>query len=450
MKFGLKGRGAASAALLAAGALVLSACGSSGSTDTTASASDSASASTAPIEISFLIDNSDGTVATANALVEGFKAVEPNITVKVETRPQGAEGDNAVKTRLATGDMTDVFWYNSGSLLQALDPAQNLVPLTDESFQADVDQGFKDAVTVGDQVYGVPAAAAMGGGILYNKKIYDKLGLSIPTTWDEFMANNEKIKAAGIDPVIQSYADTWTSQLFVLADFHNVAAVNPDWAAQYTANDPNAKYTKDPALKGFQRLTEVSAAGYVNKNFASLKFDQALAYLSDGKGAQYPMLTFALPALVGIDKANAENIGFFAQPGDDAATNGMTLWEPAALYVPSSTEGDKLAAVKKFLAFAASPAGCDAQTKALGATGPYVVKTCTLPDSVPLMVQEMQAYVSAGKSTPALEFLSPVKGPNLEKITVEVGSGISSAEDGAARYDEDVKKQAQQLGLEGW
>ena len=52
--------------------------------------------------------------------------------------------------------------------------------------------------------------------------------------------------------------------------------------------------------------------------------------------------------------------------------------------------------------------------------------------------------------TPALEFLSPVKGPALEQITVEVGSGLRSAEDGAKLYDEDVKKQAQQLGLEGW
>jgi hypothetical protein len=33
---------------------------------------------------------------------------------------------------------------------------------------------------------------------------------------------------------------------------------------------------------------------------------------------------------------------------------------------------------------------------------------------------------------------------------VEVGSGLRSAADGAALYDKDVKKQAQQLGLKGW
>ena len=59
-------------------------------------------------------------------------------------------------------------------------------------------------------------------------------------------------------------------------------------------------------------------------------------------------------------------------------------------------------------------------------------------------------FQEGGHSAPALEFLSPIKGPALEQITVEVGSGIRSAADGAALYDEDVKKQAQQLGLPGW
>ena len=44
----------------------------------------------------------------------------------------------------------------------------------------------------------------------------------------------------------------------------------------------------------------------------------------------------------------------------------------------------------------------------------------------------MQPYLDKpGASSLALEFLSPVKGPSLEQITVEVGSGIRKAKDGA-------------------
>jgi raffinose/stachyose/melibiose transport system substrate-binding protein len=63
----------------------------------------------------------------------------------------------------------------------------------------------------------------------------------------------------------------------------------------------------------------------------------------------------------------------------------------------------------------------------------------------------MAVYFEAdGRTAPALEFVSPIKGPNLENLTVEVGSGIRPAAEAAALYDEDVRKQAQQLGLAGW
>jgi raffinose/stachyose/melibiose transport system substrate-binding protein len=396
----------------------------------------------------FLVDNSEGSVKNGQGLAEAFHAKNPDITVQVQQRPGGAEGDNIVKTRLSTGEMTDVFLYNSGSLFQALKPQQNLVPLTGESWAGQVEDLFKPTVSVGNELYGAPITSSFGGGILYNKKVYEKLGLQVPKTWAEFMANNAKIKAAGIDPVIQSYQDTWTSQLLVLADYHNIAAADPGWAQKYTAGQ--VKYAQEPAVKGFQRLEEVHKAGYENKDYRSIKFEKGVSLLAAGKGAHYPMLGVVVGNLAASDPEHINDVGFFGQPGDDAAKDGATLWLPAGLYIPKSTQGAKLEAAKKFVTFVASPEGCDAQTKAFPPAGPYMVKGCDLPADVSAAVKDLVAYVKAGKVTPALEFSSPVKGPALEQITVEVGSGLRSAADGAALYDKDVKKQAQQLGLKGW
>ena len=127
----------------------------------------------------------------------------------------------------------------------------------------------------------------MGGGIFYNTKIYDELGLEVPKTWDEFMANNEKIKAAGKVPIAQTYRDTWTSQLFVLADFYNVLAEAPTFADDYTAN--KAKYATTPAaVSGFEHLEEAFKAGYFNEDFGAATFDDGLRMVATGRGGALP------------------------------------------------------------------------------------------------------------------------------------------------------------------
>ena len=289
-----------------------------------------------------------------------------------------------------------------------------------------------------------------GGGIFYNIPVYEKLGLEVPETWDEFIANNEKIKAeGGVAPVEQTFGDTWTSQILVLANNHNVTVADPNFAEDYTAN--KAKFSTTPAaLAGFEHLQELNEAGLLNEDYASDLFTDGLTAVATGEAAHYPMITFGIPAISGVAPDNVNDVGFFALPGDDAASNGPTLWYPSGIYVPKGVEGDKLEAAKKFQAFVASPAGCDAQLSAAPVSGPWAVTTCELPADVPTAVTDVQKYVEAGQSTPALEFLSPIKGPALEQILVEVGSGIRPAKDGAELYDKDVEKQAQQLGLPGW
>ena len=78
-------------------------------------------------EITFLTQNTPDSVAIGEALIAGFQAANPDIKVTMDNQPGGTEGDNLMKTKLATGEMADVFHYNSGSLFQALNPDQNLV-----------------------------------------------------------------------------------------------------------------------------------------------------------------------------------------------------------------------------------------------------------------------------------------------------------------------------------
>lgn len=421
---------------LAIAALALAGCSSSGGSGSTT--------------ISLLAGGNDPVnTKFANDLATAFHKANPSITVKVETRPGGTDGDNLIKTRLSTGEMNDVFLYNSGSLFQALHPDTQLQPLTDEPWVKDLTSDFKKTVSTSKGVYGAPWGTTFDGGIMYNKKVYAKLGLSVPKTWSEFISNSEKIKAAGIAPVIQSYGDTWTSQLFVLADFANVSAKDPNWAADYTANKPNAKYSKEPALAGFTHTQEIFDKGLMNKDYASLTNVNALKMLATGQGAQYPMITTVIGNVVQSNPDQVNDIGYFAMPADSGEPHA-TVWEANGAYIPKTTTGDKLTAAKKLVAFINSSTGCDLQNKVGTPGGPFAISSCKVAADAPALVQDVLKYQDEKKTGLALEFISPIKGPNLEKILIQVGSGISTAQQGAALYDQDVKAQAQQLGIKGW
>ena len=400
------------------------------------------------VEITLLVQTGGTGPAWGEALIEAFNEEHPEITVTLNSQPGGTEGDNLVKTKLSTGTMEDVFTYNTGSLLQAIDPDQNLVPLGDEEWASTLIEPFVPVVSTENGLYGAPSGTSQAGGILYNIPLYEELGLEVPTSWEEFMANNDAIKAAGKTAIIQTYGDTWTSQLFVLGDFGNVTAQDPDWATEYTAG--NRKYVEQPGLQSFLNQQEAYEGGYFNEDFASALFDDGLRMVSTGEGAHYPILTGGVSTIAQNYADNIDDVGFFPLPAQDAADTRATIWLPNAVYIPSTTEGEELEAAKLLVAFVNSPEGCRLQIELNVPAGPFATSLCELPSDVPQATQDLQTWVDDGLANPALEFVSPIKGPNLENITVQVGSGISTAEEGAALYDEDVIKQAQQLGLEGW
>ena len=407
-----------------------------------------AGAAHADVTLSVLIDNSPETVAAMDALTSAYSEKHPDISFDVEVRASGSEGDNLIKTRLATEEMSDLFNYNSGSLFQALKPERTLADLSDLPAQDNVLDSFKSVVTSSDgKLRGVPFGPGTGAGFFYSKPIYKELGLSIPKTWDEFMANGEKIKAAGKVVVEQTYGSSWTSQMLVLGDFYNVLAEAPDFAKDFTEN--KAKFATTPAaLRSFEHLKDIHDAGFLNKDFGAATFDDGMRSVALGEAAHYPLLSFALTGVQQNYPDDVDNIGFFPIPGVDPSKNGVTVWMSNGLFIPSSAE--HLEEAKEFANWAASPEGCNIWAKAVP-TGPYFVKGCTLPDDVVAAVKDLLPYFEEdGKTAPALEFLSPLKGPALEQITVEVGSGIRSPEDGAALYDQDVEKQAKQLGLPNW
>ena len=291
--------------------------------------------------ITWLTGVDEAAQADAQAVVAAFEDANPDITVELDGKPGGADGDNLVKTRLQTGSMPDVFDYNSGSLFQQIAPAKNLAPLTADASVAAVDESFVPQVSVGQDVYGVPYGTAFGGGFMYNRKVFEQLGLQVPTTWDDYLTVSDAIKASAIAPVIQTYGETWTAQLFVLGDFHNVAAAEPNWAEDYTAN--KAKYGTDPvAMAGFEHQQEIHDRGYENADYASAKVPDGMRMLAEGTGAMYPITSNQVTTLAQAAPESladiAREFGLVARTARDidSALDQVSIGTPHAVAILGS------------------------------------------------------------------------------------------------------------------
>lgn len=431
------------ASLFAAG------CGSSDDSSSDSSASTSAESESSEdvsyegVTLSLLIDTDTtdtGVIAVCDAATEAL-----GMEFDIQYRVGGDEGDNLVKTELASGDMCDIMVYNSGALLSALNPSEYLYDLSDnETIMAALDETYASTVTVDGATYGIPMSSSQAGAVMYNKEIYEEYGLEVPETWDEFISNCEVLQDAGETALIGSFADSWTTQVIFLGDNANVIAQDPDFAENLT-NGEDTYAGNEFALRSFEKMAELNA--YYNEDYLATSYDDACDMLINGDGAQWICLTQALSNMYELYGDEVNNIGVFAIPADDAEDTNLTVWMPSSLYLNASCEN--IDAAIAFFEFYISEEGLDTYTSTILPDGPYCINDYEVPETAYTAVAEdMQAYFDNGNTGLAMEFLTDVKGSSCMDICQECGSGQTTAEEAAAKYDDDCLLQAQQLGYE--
>ena len=368
---------------------------------------------------------------------------ELGMEFEVDINPGGTEGDNIIKTRCASGDLPDISNYNSGSLFTALNPKEHFLDLTNEAMTAQFDDTFKSCVSQDGKVYGAPFTTTQAGAVVYWKPDYEELGLSVPKTWDEFLKNCDALKAAGKTPVYLACGDTWTTQVLFLGDNYNVVAENPNFGADFTAG--TAKFASTPAaLRSWEKYGDLTKL--YNADSSAAKYEDGISAMANGEATHWIILTQTIPAMIAENPEAADKLGVFGIPGDNPDDQGITVWEPNGWYINKDTPNKDAALA--FLNFWYEKENMDQYITTYGANGPSCIKGYTLPDSVcPAIRVDMQSYFDNGKTCPALEFITTVKGSTCEQITTSAALGQIGAKEAASMYDEDCKKSAVQQGL---
>ncbi|HEY0829076.1 MAG TPA: extracellular solute-binding protein [Bacilli bacterium] len=373
---------------------LLAACGNSNSTVTESSAPEATAAPTAvpePVTISFMHFKSDVTDGIQK-IVDLFEAANPNI--KVEVQPVKYDDYyTLLKTKIASGDVIDVFSINAGSQTKLLVDGGYLEDLTDQAFMK---SNFEASVLQDQATDGKNYIMPVNGGpiaLFYNKNIFKDLGIEVPRTWDALMEAAKKIKESGITPFSLGWKDGWPLGMWASRDLPSNTALianQPDFFTKLETGE--AKFADNPAV-----LTTIEHAKkiyeYGNKDQLGVDYNGIVDMFAKGETAMMYMGTWPL---ADIQKKNPEfyntGIGYFPYPfSNDIEQNKLEFNSDASLAM--SKQSTHKEAALKFLAFMSSKEGGDAWVENIKSLS-YAKGAST---SIAPAVDELKPYMDAGQ-----------------------------------------------------
>ena len=134
--------------------------------------------------------------------------------------------------------------------------------------------------------------------VWYRKDLHDKLGLSVPKTWDEMMANAEKAKAAGITPFMLSNQKKWPAQFMWSAMMVNKYELD----AYQGLIDNKIPWTDPRAVDITAMMQKLAEDGMFEPNFNSIDFAPAQVPWTQGKALYWYKGSFILGSFRGDQK----------------------------------------------------------------------------------------------------------------------------------------------------
>lgn len=190
-----------------------------------------------PVEIDMFISSPEYADAV-RALIDAYKEVAPNVTINYETTQN--DYPTLLKTRINAGMTPDIFSTTSGK--EIADYIEYSYNFAGEPAAEAMDPAVAAMMTYGDgEIHGF-ALKGNYFGLLYNKAIFEEVGIEVPKTLDDFEAACEAISAAGYQPVSTGFAEWW---VFKHVMQHFLDAASDDPAALVAAFQAGEAHIKD-------------------------------------------------------------------------------------------------------------------------------------------------------------------------------------------------------------
>ncbi len=288
----------------------------------------------------------------ANA-IKAFELAHPNITIDITWAGREVISVKLRNALLSNGALPDIVDQSNPNLIKgplaedlglALDdylatPAYNSTTAWGDTFMPSVMKFLKYK----DHSYMIPRMV-YSSGFFYNKKIFADNNITIPKTWDEFLAVCEQLKAAGITPVLTDNDAEYIIWPYTMAALRSAGPTN----LYNTLADKTGELWSNPdllkAAKMIDQLNDYYQDGYAGSTWpaAQLEFVQ-------GRGAMMFMGAW-LPSEMLKDTPEGFEMDIFPFPNTGGPGDNVSeAWTNSWTILKSSTHPDEAVEFLKFM-----------------------------------------------------------------------------------------------------
>lgn len=301
--------------------------------------------------------------AQYESMIDTFEAANPGITVKYEAfEPQNY--NTILSTALAGDTGPDVMMVRAYGAFETVAAGGYLMPLDENIVPGlkDLPKPALQAETLRSdgKIYAVPFASQTML-VIYNKDIFDELGLEEPETWDELLQVSKAIKDSGKFAFANGTATAWQNETIVSALGSSI--IGQDFYEDLIAG--KADFTDPRFVEALEAVKEISA--YFPDGFTGLDYASAQQLFASGMAGMFAGGSFEIANF--LSQNPDLNLGVFPAPVKAEGDQHLV-----GLYFDGGYAGnaktEHAEAVQKFLAYLASKEFGQAFANSLGNISP--------------------------------------------------------------------------------
>jgi raffinose/stachyose/melibiose transport system substrate-binding protein len=294
-------------------------------------------------------------VAQMNNLLAQYKKIKPDVTIQF--RPTNPPDYNAtLRLQLEGGTGPDLMYARSYATGQELFGAGYFgdcsdIPGVKQNFTASNSAPW---LTADGKNFAVPFAA-VSHAVYYNKTIFKKENLSVPQTWEDFLALCGTLASKGYTPLANGVADEWDIlEVYFLGMLPNFIG----GAAERVKYESGAKKLNDADFTAaFQAMAD--SAKYLPKGFESVTYNDSQALFNGQQAVMFMDGSWT----AGVYADAPFEWGVFAMPAPRGKKTAICFHPDMAITWNSKAKFPQEA--KDFLAWLATKEGATTASAAL-------------------------------------------------------------------------------------